>query len=823
MKPMHTFCTSLAMVILAATAAAAPSNGHAIDLRQCPLAAAMDSVSRWFGTPIIYRTDDVEGLTVTFRCDGCSLDEALTGILRGTGLDAQGTTRQVIIRKHVLVTRVMDGTIAGIVRDAVTGDAIAGAIVTLRRQDEGNAPTRFRVCPTNAFGFFSLRALPGASYSLEVHQVGYQNASHILRIGDGGDVRQDVALRQVSIPLEEMTVEGERMTGATGSGLARGLFIRSIPGDPNEYLLDGARIYKPGHAGGVMSTFHPEALNELEIGRAGVPVSFGGRIGGVMDLALRDGMREGITGSAGADLLGLHGAIEGPVSESMAFLVTGRRGWPDAPISGLSRHGAPTALGSTELIAKVSGRLPSGSRLTANAYLNEDALSSGSNNGQGSLSNGFRWWNTTANARWSAVLSSSLFAQVAATYTSYGFSLEHTLSTPSSLVPGSTYRIADVTVRGEAEQYYDAVHTFGGGLEVTRHAIEGAIGAFDAIVAPWQIEHQGYWEIAVFARDRLLLHEDISAEIGVRATSFVGPRTTMSAIDPLIAVHVALSPSTRAYLTFASICQFLHPYRQSGTFLCYPSPFWYPSTEDVSPSTSVQFTAGGLHDLGSGDAVVGVEGFYRLTTGLHDLPGTNTAVADLGTVLSTGRGISYGFDLSLRKRTGPFSGAISYTFTRTERTFTALNYGEPFVPPFTPSHEIHLSAGYVPTEEWMAGVLVVLAPDTWGNERSELTVSASAPTTDVGGVRFAQGSDLSDVNGNRLPAFERLEFTVSRRMSMGMLRGSISLRLISGYGLLDPVEWVSVGTSGGRALWQPGIRPIRLFPLFPVVGVSLQL
>lgn len=822
MTPMRTFCISLAMIIVAATAPAQPAGGHPIALSASPLAAAMDSVSRWYSTPIIYRVGDVEGILVTFRCDGCSFEEALEGILRGSGLEALGSTRQVIIRKRRVVTHAMEGTIAGIVRDAVTGDAIAGAIVTLRRQDVGPGGSPFRRCPTNSFGFFSLRALPAATYALDVHTVGYQGATQIVELAENDDVRQEIALHQGSIPLEEMTVEGERITGATGSGLARGVFIRSIPGDPNEYLLDGARIYKPGHVGGVMSTFHPEALNEIEIGRAGVPASFGGRLGGVMDLTLRDGLREAITGSAGADMLGVHGAIEGPVTDAMAFLVTGRRGWPDAPVAGLVRHGTPASLGTTELIAKVSGRLPAGSRLTANVYLSSDALTGGSTDGPRTLSNAFRWWNGTAHARWSAILSSSLFAQVAATYTNYGFRLDHD-GTPGGIVPtGSTYRIADVTVRAEAEQYYDPVHTFGGGVEVTRHALDGAISAFDAIIAPWRIEQQGVWEIAVFARDRLVLHEDVTAEIGVRATSFVGRSTTLSAVDPRVALHVALSSSVRAYATFASINQFMHPYRESGTFLCYASPLWYPSTADVSPSTSVQFTAGALHDMAGGEAVLGMEGFVRTTSGLHDIPTTSGMVEDLGAVLATGSGLSYGFDVSFRKRTGPLSGAISYTFTRTERTFAARNGGEPSVPPFTPMHEIHLSAGYVPGEDWLAGMLVVLAPGAWARTEDMTVVSASAPVTDAGGVRFALGSDLSDINGSRLPGFERLELTCARRIRFGPLSGTLSLRLISGYGLLDPVEWVSFGTSNGRDLWQPRIRTIAIFPLYPVVGLSLR-
>ena len=182
-----------------------------------------------------------------------------------------------------------------------TGDAIGGASVLLSRRTPDGAPSahsglsdqrvRLLLPPVRAPRFVS---------SLRHDRSGIVKTVSLIAVTGTGEQRIPVALRQRNIALEEMTVEGERMTGATGSGLARGLFVRSIPGDPNEYILDGARVYNPAHFGGVLSSFHPEALNEIEVGRGGLPASFGGRIGGMLDLSLRDGMRDRVTGSAGS-------------------------------------------------------------------------------------------------------------------------------------------------------------------------------------------------------------------------------------------------------------------------------------------------------------------------------------------------------------------------------------------------------------------------------------------------------------------------------------------------------------------------------------------
>jgi hypothetical protein len=310
--------------------------------------------------------------------------------------------------------------------------------------------------------------------------------------------------------------------------------------------------------------------------------------------------------------------------------------------------------------------------------------------------------------------------------------------------------------------------------------------------------------------------------VGVRATSFIGRAGTMSGIDPRFALHVAFTPATRAYLTFASINQFMHPYRQSGTFLCYPTPFWYPSGGNISPTTSVQFALGLTHDMAGGDVVFGAEGFYRYASRLHDARWASPAPQDLSEVIITGSGRAYGIDVSMRKRTGPVSGAVSYTFSHTERWFGDVNGGDPFIPPFSPSHEIHFSIGYMPDEAWLLGALAVLDPGSWDTQ--EHVTAASSPSTpaDVGGVRFAVQGEFNDVNGSRLPGFERLELHLSRRISFGGVSGNVSFRLINGYGLLDPVEWIYTPGQDQRVAWRTRMRHLSLFPLFPVVGLSLR-
>jgi hypothetical protein len=115
-----------------------------------------------------------------------------------------------------------------------------------------------------------LRNVPAGSYRFSVHAVGYRPLERVIVVADDSPVRLDCAMSEASITLQEVTVEGRRSAELPAEGLARGIFIRSALTEQTQYLLDGTRIYNPGHFGGVLSTFNPEALNDVEKGIAGL-------------------------------------------------------------------------------------------------------------------------------------------------------------------------------------------------------------------------------------------------------------------------------------------------------------------------------------------------------------------------------------------------------------------------------------------------------------------------------------------------------------------------------------------------------------------------
>lgn len=806
------------MAALAVVATAQVKQGPvSFRLEGVSLRASLDSLMRWFPVSIVYMDRDVEGKSVTASCQGCDLEGALDRLLEGTSLVWIRTGDQVVLKSRSPERVSIRRTVSGIVTDSVTGEPLAGAMVLLQDSAGQDLGSVRRWCPTNTSGFFSLRGVDPGAYLVAVRALGYGTALVHALVGSEADLRLDIGLFEEKITLEEVMVEGRRTTVLSSQGFTRGIYVPATPADQTEYHLDGARIYNPTHFGGVLSAFNEEALNDVQVIPGGLSPYYGGRIGGIMDLAMRDGSREGVSGSLGIGSLGMRASLEGPLIGRTTFLVSGRRGYPEPAVPFLTAEGTPSRLGITELTAKLTHRSATGDQFSANGYLGRDAYDNAAAGNGVSLSNNFSWGNTTLNLGWTGILSPSVFVRVSAGYTRYDFSLQHVLATPVQIPEGarlsSGYTIEDLSLRAHAEHFYDQSHTVRGGVDLVRHRTAGYVSEFSTRTGHMSLDGAGFWELSVYLQDQWRLLPGVMAEIGARATTFSDGIATLSSVDPRFSTLVTASEHVRLYGSITSINQYVHPYRTSGVFFFYPARFWYPSSGTVRPSGSLLFTIGA--DAGDETLLLSAESFYRTTSNLHGF-GIDTAAAwqaDLLDEILYGTGRSYGVELSAQKRTGALTGRATYTLSWVREQFAELNGGQPYAPRTDRRHDLQLSATYAPAEEWSFGVLAVLAT-------GESTSMDPPILTEIRDALAARG--IEDVNGGQVPGFQRLELSASRHFSFSGARCLLSLRCVNAYGLVDPFLWTVRATADPRLMWSVALQEMRLFPLFPALELTVR-
>jgi outer membrane receptor protein involved in Fe transport len=497
-------------------------------------------------------------------------------------------------------------------------------------------------------------------------------------------------------------------------------------------------------------------------------------------------------------------------------------------------------LNSTELMAKVTHHLPGNQQLSLTGYFGKDTYDNAIiDDGAGQLSNSLRWGNAAANVRWIGVVSPSLFFSASAIYTRYGFDVNHHLEGIGGGLPAgqagapetfvSDYLIEDAAVRAHAEYFYDEYHTMLAGVELVRHRLGGRISEFSSQIAPMSFGGSPPWELSVYLQDQWRLTPPVLAELGARATSFIAKQGSFSVIDPRFSLLVTLRDDLRLYSSFSAVNQFVHPYRHSGIFLFYPSIFFYPSTENIQPSTSLQVSLGMEKNFHEDRYRVVLESYYRTTQKLHEflydtIPplGATTTLAD---ALLLGEGNVYGAEITIDKRLGAITGSVRYGFSWANNRFAELNGGESFRPRFDRRHEVFAKLSYSPHENWTVGAVCLLSSNQFPSFTPRGLEAEKAFPTEYTGIESDtrnQYAEPYDLNGGRLPGFQRLELRVQHRFSGWGVRCEATLRLLNGYGLVDPFVWALRRSSDSRLRWTATFDPPPLFPLYPVVSMGVR-
>jgi hypothetical protein len=97
-----------------------------------------------------------------------------------------------------------------------------------------------------------------------------------------------------------------------------------------------------------------------------------------------------------------------------------------------------------------------------------------------------------------------------------------------------------------------------------------------------------------------------------------------------------------------------------------------------------------------------------------------------------------------------------------------------------------------------------------------------ASAIDLGGGVSGASRFSPDLNGSKLPGFQRLELKAVYGFLIGGFQGQVALRFVNGYGLLDPIAWELRPSPDARFAWRASVREMKLFPLFPTVGLTVR-
>ncbi|MCH8277107.1 MAG: TonB-dependent receptor, partial [Bacteroidetes bacterium] len=183
------------------------------------------------------------------------------------------------------------------------------------------------------------------------------------------------------------------------------------------------------------------------------------------------------------------------------------------------------------------------------------------------------------------------------------------------------------------------------------------------------------------------------------------------------------------------------------------------------------------------DWLLDVESYYKDISGLTEFSlrfqrtpavGREGLGIEADELFFTGDGIARGLEVLLQKKRGTYSGWISYTLANVEHTFPGLNGGEAFPALHDQTHELKL-VNSLNMRRWTLSA-------TW-------TFATGKPYTSPDSQYFItllDGSEQSFIhvgqkNGERLPAYHRLDAAVHYKFDVKTSRIDIGLSVFNVY------------------------------------------
>lgn len=699
-------------------------------------------------------------------------------------------------------------TISGYVKDAVSGEYLAGANVYVSETMKG--------AQTNQYGYYSLTVEKGA-YTFMVSYLGYAEYSEKLTLTQ--NIIKNISLQDKVITKKELVITGEKEDkNTTGTEMGKvqlevakiktlpafmgevdimktiqltpgvqsagegnsSFYVRGGGPDQNLILLDEAVVYNASHLFGFFSVFNADAVKNIELTKAGMPANYGGRLASVLDITMNEGNNKKYHIEGGVGIISSRLTVQGPVKkDTSSFIISGRRTYIDLlikPFVKKTSNFKGTGYYFYDLNMKVNYRLNDKDRIFLSGYLGRDIFSMQSKDL--SFKNTIAWGNATSSFRWNHVFGPKLFLNSSLIFSDYKFEMGATQSEYDiKLYSG----ITDYNAKFDFSLFPNLKHTVKFGCNYTYHIFtpNNATAKSSGTELDLGSRVKQYSnDAAVYVNDDFDVNRKIKLNAGVRYTFFepVGPfdRYLIDAsnqisdtvhygrfekikiynhVEPRLSARYELSKLSSVKASFTQNYQYIH--LASVTAVSLPTDIWVPSTEIVKPQFGTQYALGYFRNFRKNMFETSVEVYYKDMRNQIEFKENSNPEDNIKNNTDNnfmfGRGWSYGSEFFINKRSGRWTGWAGYTLSFTKRKFPGLSGVETeYWAKYDRRHDVSVIASYELNDKWTFSAIWVYA--TGNNMTPPLSYF------------FIGGNILTEYgpkNSFRLPPYHRMDISAN--------------------------------------------------------------
>lgn len=240
-----------------------------------------------------------------------------------------------------------------------------------------------------------------------------------------------------------------------------------------------------------------------------------------------------------------------------------------------------------------------------------------------------------------------------------------------------------------------------------------------------------------------------------------------------------------------------------------PNDLWAPSSPRLHPETANQLAIGYYRTTDLWDFSVEAYGKQMRHQLIFNVITDNTGNQGFEDQFFKGKGLAYGIDFSLRKKTGLFTGTLNYSLSRSLRSFPMIMNGKWFNDKNDRPHDLSLIVSYTLNKKWDFSAL-------W-------TFASGNNMTLPSGRWWMMGqlmNDYDNFNGFRFPSYHRLDISANCRLKSKHLKESVlNFSIINAYNRANPY-YAFFKVYMGENLYNIDIKSYQmsLFPIMPSIS-----
>ncbi|MEO8404850.1 MAG: TonB-dependent receptor [Chitinophagaceae bacterium] len=809
--------------------------------------------------------DSIQGITLSYSSgvidlskkiqttgDEKTVEDFLKTILKGQPVRYRELNGKIFFLADEPVKKKF--TISGYISDNKSGERLIGASLYDEQTKQGTT--------SNTYGFYSL-TLEQDSVKLLVSYSGYTSQAFSIDLKE--DILLNIALDPKVVLNETVVVNAESKTNTqnrtlpgkidinssliksvpallgepdvlktlqllpgiqAGNEGTSGLVVRGGSADQNLVLLDGIPVYNASHAFGLFSIFNADAVNSVEVLKSGFPASYGGRLSSVIDVHMREGDKYNFHGEGGIGMIFSKLTLEGPLKKGKSsFLISARRTYLDLLAKPILKS---TSIGKfdlffTDIILKTNFPIGKKDRIYFSFYTGKDKFRTiedfSTNEHTQRNDYGFSWGNITAMTRLNHVYSKKLFSNLTYNYSRFGFdAFTHSVLTEDMNGNPQDYQqkylssIQDHNIKYDVDYLPSPKHFIKFGTAVTLHHYRpGVTQSYlkDTVVRiNERLENHSLYtgEYDLYAEDDVRLSDRLKMNIGMRLTGFNVSNSLFFSVQPRLNALYKLNDKWSLKGSAVKMNQYIHLLTNSNMGL--PTDLWVPVTKRIPQQVSYQFS-GGISYSQHKFIEVSMEIYYKHLQRVIEYKeglGFNTSSNNWEDLVELGKGKTYGAEWLLQKNKGKLTGLLSYTLSKSTRTFDNINNGKPFPYKYDRRHEIKMALVWKPSRRLELGCDWLFST---GN-------AVSLPVSYYYNPATGQTIDIySGRNDFRMPAYHRMDVSVKMIKQKRTHERSWVLGIYNVYNHQNPFFIYRRTTYVAPGTFQASFRQISLFPILP--------